>query len=519
MPSTVYQSSQMAVSRGDGMSEPRVLELSTQARPGGRQVVAIVKPPSPVPRGADLGWMTTAVRVFALLVIVAVCVLLLPASLSSAAKAALFAFALAVVLWSMTELAAAWAALLSVLVLIALGGAEQQELLESLSSDVVWLMIGAFILGSAVQSTGLAARLTGLVTRRARTVGGVFWMVTVVLLPLSAMVPSTSGRAAVMVPMYRSLSRAADDRRTARALALLIPTVILVSTVGTLVGAGSHLIANDLLDEATGERLSFARWALYGMPFALVASLLSCQVILWMFLDAKTRATPLGVTAGASRRSSRRFTAVEYRTVAVALTMVVLWTTEGVHGIAIATVAVAGAIVLTMPAVGVMSWKTGVKAVQWNLVVFVGAALVLGEALINTGAAQWIVARLFTLSGIAEAGSELFVLTALALLTLTSHLYMTSHAARAAALVPALVYLAQTLGLDPVAVMFIGTVGMDYCLTFPVSSKALLLYAEIDDDTFEPPDLLRLSAVLLPAHVTLIIVFYYGYWQFVGLTL
>ena len=60
---------------------------------------------------------------------------------------------------------------------------------------------------------------------------------------------------------------------------------------------------------------------------------------------------------------------------------------------------------------------------------------------------------------------------------------------------------------------------MDYCLTFPVSSKALLLYAEIDDDTFEPPDLLRLSAVLLPAHVPLIIVFYYGYWQFVGLTL
>ena len=67
--------------------------------------------------------------------------------------------------------------------------------------------------------------------------------------------------------------------------------------------------------------------------------------------------------------------------------------------------------------------------------------------------------------------------------------------------------------------MFIGTVGMDYCLTFPVSSKALLLYAELDEDTFEPPDLLRLSSVLLPVHVALVVVFALTYWPLVGLAL
>jgi len=455
------------------------------------------------------------VRPVAALVVVGVGVVLLPATLSGEAKAALFAFALAIVLWSMTGLPAAWVALLAVLVLVALGGDEQDALYDALASDVVWLMVGAFVLGGAITRTGLAGRLTGLVARRARTVGGVLWSMTLLLLPLSLLIPSTSGRAAVMLPVYRSLSRAAGDRSVSRALALLVPTVILVTTVSTLVGAGSHLIANDLLEEFSDERISFAEWALYGIPFGLAAALVSCLAISRMFLGPATRVLPLTVPTGPQTAWSRS----ERRTAAVTLTMVALWVSESVHGIEVATVAVAGAVALTAPGIGVLTWKDGVKAVEWNLVVFVGAALVLGEALIDTGAAGWIVERLFAASGIAEAGSELVVLLVLTLLTLTSHVYMTSHAARAAALVPALLYLGTSLDLDPVALVFIGTVGMDYCLTFPVSSKALLLYAELDEDTFEPPDLLRLSSVLLLAHVVLVVVFYHAWWSPLGLAL
>jgi di/tricarboxylate transporter len=285
--------------------------------------------------------------------------------------------------------------------------------------------------------------------------------------------------------------------------------------VSTLVGAGSHLIANDLLEEFSGRRISFAEWALYGVPFGLAAALVSCLVVSRVFLRPATRALPLTVPAAPRTAWSMP----ERRTGAVTLAMVALWVSESVHGVEVATVAVAGAVALTAPGIGVLSWKDGVKAVEWNLVVFVGAALVLGEALIDSGAAGWIVERLFAASGIAEAGSELVVLVVLALLTLTSHVYMTSHAARAAALVPALLYLGTSLDLDPVALVFIGTVGMDYCLTFPVSSKALLLYAELDEDTFEPPDLLRLSSVLLLAHVVLVVVFYLLWWRPLGLAL
>jgi len=199
--------------------------------------------------------------------------------------------------------------------------------------------------------------------------------------------------------------------------------------------------------------------------------------------------------------------------------MVLLWVSESRHGLEIATVAVASTLALTLPGFGVLGWKDGLKSVSWNLIVFVGAALALGQSLIESGAARWIIDSLFALSGIAGTNSTLIALLTLAFISLTSHIYMTSHTARAAALVPGMLYLAASLQLNPVAVLFISTVGMDYCLTFPVSSKALLMFQELETETYQPSDLLRLSAVLLIVHLVPMVIFYYGYWRWIGLEL
>lgn len=459
-------------------------------------------------------WVVDAALPLSLSTVTGIAVLL-PASLPNSARLALFAFALAVILWSTTSLNAAYVALAAMMLLVLSGGSPQEQLYQALASDVIWLMIGAFILGGAVQQTGLASRLTGLVVARARTVGSVFWLLTTMLIPLSFFIPSTSGRAAVVIPIFRSIAQAADDRRVTRALALLMPIVILVATIATLIGAGSHLIANDLLKQIAGVQLSFAQWALYGVPFAIAASYISCWVIMRLFLDPRRINRQLQISSAQQKPLSR----AEWTTLLVVAVMVVLWLTESWHGLEIATVTVAGALVLTAPGVGALSWKDGLKAVSWNLIIFVGAALVLGKALIESGAAQWIIDRLFAFSGIASAESRLLILVVLTLISLTSHIYMTSHTARAVALVPAMLYLASSLELNPAAVLFISTVGMDYCLTFPVSSKALLMFQELEGETYKPADLLRLSSVLLLVHLGLIVIFYYGYWRWIGLSL
>lgn len=438
----------------------------------------------------------------------------LPSTLDVPARIALFAMLLAVVLWSTTSINVAYIGLGATMLLILTGVSPQSRLFDSLASDVVWLMIGAFILGGAVDKTGLAVRLAQLVVERARTVRGLFWLVTAVLIPFSLFIPSVSGRALVAIPLFRGIASITADRRITRALALLFPTVILVSTICTLIGAGSHLVANKLLSEVTGRRLSFGEWALYGTPFGVVASAAACQVILALFLDEDRRARRIRVPQRPRGRLSRS----ERITLAIGVVMVPLWSSEAWHGFECATVTLVGALALTAPG-SVLSWKEGVKAVDWNLLLFVGAAGVLGRALIDTSAARWIFQGLLAYSGVANASGHLIVLLSIGALSLTSHLYLTSHVARAAAIGPIMLLLARDLGLDPATVIFISTVGVDYCLTLAVSSKTLVMFQGIEGDTFRSADLMLLGAVMLLVHLALIVVFYYAYWRWTGLAL
>ncbi|WP_309132578.1 SLC13 family permease [Brevibacterium sp.] len=474
-------------------------------------------------------WVVSAIVPLTLTASAGVAVML-PESLPYAARITLFGFALATILWSLTSMNAAYVALAVVVLVVLLGGASQEHLFDSLASDVIWLMIGAFVLGGALRTSGLAERLTALALRRSRTVGETFWLVTIVLLPLSVFIPSTSGRAAVVLPLFRTLSDLFADRRITRALALLMPTIILVTTISTLIGAASHLIAVDLLRQLTGDTITFAHWALWGVPFGLAAALASCWVVTRMFLDPELRARRLPAPASSTRAQQggpqtqhiqrrNRLSRSERITSTVLIAMVVLWLSEPVHGLEVATVTLVGALVLTMPRIGVISWKRGLASVSWNLVVFVGAALTLGGALIESGAGQWIIDSLFSFGGLSATSPTLVVVLFIALLTLTSHLYLTSHTVRAIALVPPFLYLAASMDLNPVAVLFIATVGMDFCLTLPVSSKAILVFQETDVDTFTPSDLMRLSAVLIVVHAVLMVVFYFGFWQWTGLAL
>ena len=123
------------------------------------------------------------------------------------------------------------------------------------------------------------------------------------------------------------------------------------------------------------------------------------------------------------------------------------------------------------------------------------------------------------LNPLLSTSSELLILISIAIISLTAHLYVTSRVARVAVILPTFMVLSSTLNLNPVMVVFLVTVAMDYCLTLPVSSKALLMFHELEGETFDPNDLIRLSAVMLPITLLLMLLFYYGYWQWIGLAL
>ncbi|HEY4549472.1 MAG TPA: hypothetical protein VIG98_04265 [Bacillus sp. (in: firmicutes)] len=126
---------------------------------------------------------------------------------------------------------------------------------------------------------------------------------------------------------------------------------------------------------------------------------------------------------------------------------------------------------------------------------------------------------LFELTSQFIGAPEWLIVLMILLVTVTSHLYIASHTTRAIVFIPGLLLFSETIGVNPSTVVFLSLIGMNYCVTVPVSSKALLLFYEEGEILYDASNLLKISAILMPLYILVIMLFYFSYWQWTGMHL
>ncbi|MEY9489125.1 sodium-dependent dicarboxylate transporter 2/3/5 [Streptomyces calvus] len=437
--------------------------------------------------------------------------------LSGEARLTLVVFALATCAWIGTPIDDTYIALGAGLALTVTGVISSDTLFGTLGDSTVWLLICAFVLAAAVARTGLAGRAAAFLVGGARTVRQLTHLTTAALVVTAFAVPATSGRAALALPVFLALAKAlADRRRLVVMLALLFPTVILLSAVATLIGAGAHLITVSVLWEAAGERVGFTEWLLLGLPLAVVSSHLAAEVVLLTTTRRADREGPVHITAEEIQRHSDRpvtgpWTQAEKRCALLLATVVALWCSEPLHRVSPAMVALIGAVVAASPALGTVRLKDALKTVPWSLLLFMAATMAMGVALAESGAAQWLV------GGLPSAVTPVMFLAVVIAVSTAAHLVLQSRSARSSVLVPLVVAAAVGAGVNPVAAALASTAAAGFCHTLPASAKPVTLFADIPGTpTYTPRDLLRLSAVLAPLTAALVLLFAVAVWPLLG---
>ncbi|GHH94704.1 SLC13 family permease [Streptomyces capillispiralis] len=437
--------------------------------------------------------------------------------LSGDARVTLAVFALATCAWIGTPIDDTYIALGAGLALTVTGVISSDTLFGTLGDSTVWLLICAFVLAAAVARTGLAGRAAAFLVGGARTVRQLTHLTTAALVVTAFAVPATSGRAALALPVFLALAKAlADRKRLVVMLALLFPTVILLSAVATLIGAGAHLITVSVLWEATGERVGFTEWLLLGLPLAVASSHLAAEAVLLTTTRRADRAGPVHITAEEIQRHSDRpvtgpWTQAEKRCALLLATVVALWCSEPLHRVPPAVVALIGAVVAASPALGTVRLKDALRTVPWSLLLFMAATMAMGVALAESGAARWLVGGMP--SGITPV---LFLAVVIAVST-AAHLVLQSRSARSSVLVPLVVAAAVGAGVNPVAAALASTAAAGFCHTLPASAKPVTLFADLPGTpTYTPRDLLRLSAVLAPLTAALVLLFAVAVWPLLG---
>ncbi|MFE6595748.1 SLC13 family permease [Streptomyces sp. NPDC057781] len=457
----------------------------------------------------------------ALCVALSLCALLaVPANfpaLDGDARLTLAVFALATCAWIGTPIDDTYIALGAGLALTATGVISSDTLFGTLGDDTVWLLICAFVLAAAVARTGLAGRAAAFLVGGAHSVRQLVHLTTAALVVTAFAVPATSGRAALALPVFLALAKAlADRKRLVVMLALLFPTVILLSAVATLIGAGAHLITVSVLWEATGDRIGFTQWLLLGLPLAVTSSHLAAETVLLTTTRRADRKGPVHITAEEIQRHTESpvtgpWTQAEKLCALLLATVVALWCSEPLHHVPPAVVALIGAVVASSPALGTVRLKDALKTVPWSLLLFMAATMAMGVALADSGAAKWLV------SGLPAHVAPAVFLGVVVAVSTAAHLVLQSRSARSSVLVPLVIAAAVGAGVNPVAAALASTAAAGFCHTLPASAKPVTLFSDTPGTpTYTPRDLLRLSAVLAPLTAALVLFFAAAVWPLLG---
>ncbi len=427
----------------------------------------------------------------------------LPAGLAAEGRIVLAVTAVAIVGWTLSRIPDAAVAALAAIALAAAGVEPEGGIAGAFGEPLILLMLGAFVMAAALTASGLAERLAFAATRPFRSPRGLFYGLALVIAATAFVMPSTSARAALLLPVALALLGRLPDPRLRPAFLLLFPTVILLSAGGSLIGAGAHVLAAAEIATAIGRPVDILLWSALAGPFALVTSLAAVELILRLFTDRRLRSLPLTPLD----RAPRPLTGRQRGLILLVAGVVALWVAEPLHGLSAETVALLGALA-ALPLSG-MKGKEAFRRADVELLVFLAATMTLARAMSATGVDLWLAGAALAQVPATLLESAPVALGLAALVAVGFHLAVGSRTARAAVLLPVLVAPLAGAGHDPALLVLVIVLGTGFCQSLPASAKPVATFAAVEQG-FATGHLLRLSLLLGPIVAALLVVF--GLW-------
>lgn len=460
-----------------------------------------------------------------------------PEGLSVAGQRTLAILAFSVILW-MTEavsypVSAAFILSLAALLLgltpsaddpnVMLGTKEALKMaLSGFSNSAVALVAGALFLAAAMQETGLDKRIALLVLSRVgSSTRGILIGVILVSIILSFLVPSTTARVGAIVPIILGMVAAFQMQKESRLAALLMITSAQAASIwniGVKTAAAQNMVALGFIEESFGQGISWGQWLLYAAPFSVIMSVILYFIMLKV-VPPEMDEIPNGRTMVQEQlKNLGPLTGAERRLLVIALSLLFLWSTEGVlHPFDSASVTLVAVAAMLMPIIGVFTWKQAEKNIPWGTIILFAVGISLGTLLLKTEAATWLTQAVFGRLGLSSL-SPLLIVAFIALFNILIHLGFASATSLAATLIPIVIALMQ--GLDRPDINLIGLVliqqfVVSFGFILPVNApQNMLAYGT---GTFSTKDFIKSGIPLTIIGYLLILLFSATYWKWVGL--
>ncbi len=410
-----------------------------------------------------------------------------------------------IVLWVTEPVPIPIGGLIGVGAVVLLGVASADDVLAPFGSSTVFTFIGAFILAQAMLKHGLARRfafrilsLPGVGKSTIRVIiafGAITAMVSAFVsntATVAMLLPTALGILAVIAKLIQDRGLAPADfdptrLRVGIALMLMLAYGASVGGLLTPVGSPPNLIGRGLIEEATGERISFAQWTMMAVPICLLMFVALAVILLLLNKPEIRRIDGVEEYVAAERAALGKLSRAERNTLVAFVFTVTLWITPGVVALIAGTdasvyetvsgrldegvVAVLGAALLFLLPTDwsqreyTLNWSDAAR-IDWGTILLFGTGIIFGALLANSGLAETIGKSSSDALGLSSA----FAITAFAVLLAIIVSETTSNTASAAVVVPIIIPIAVAAGINPLVPALAATFAASFGFMLPVST-------------------------------------------------
>ncbi len=386
-----------------------------------------------------------------------------------------------------------------------------EDALYGFSQPLVYFLLGVMALALATQKTGLADNVANWLLARAKGNTRTFYGQLVASFAILAYIlPSATTRNSIQMPAYEEALKVAGFNRGSPVAKLIMVAMASLNRLGStalLTGGVAPVTAAALLGG-----FSWGKWfVLMALPYYSI--LLLGSILVYFCFRPRGGYPKCQVPAYKAKVSLSR----DGRKMSlVVLGAVLLWCTDSWHHLSPSLVALAAAVLVMMPGIGVLRWEEMERNLPWSSIFVVATTLCLGQAIIVSGTASWLAELLVKMTGLFR---ELPYLQLFQLMLVTSlvRLGLPNLEAVYSIMIPIAIVFAKHLGLNPMLCGLIVTIVPDAAIFYAAqSSSGVIVYQR---GHFSAADMAKIAVGMTLISYLVIFFIALPFWRLLGETL
>lgn len=394
--------------------------------------------------------------------------------------------------------------------------------LSQFAGASLWLLVTGFVISIAMTKTGVAKRLSlHMIRLLGRTPFGAIMAASLTNYLVAPVTPANTARTAAMLPIIQGIAAAYDavpgKSNFGRAIALSAAFGGNITGSAFLTGTIANPAALSAVIAAVGTSAytSWSFWALASAPTNFVILFITAWLLLKLF-PPEVKEIPGGISYVAQElKTMGPMSWPEKRAILYFLIALGLWATDRLHGLNATMIAFLVSALIYFPRIGVVDWRESQNQLPWELFMYFGGVLTLGDALMKSKAIEFVIKGALSSLGL-QAIPETTLLFLLIGFTIFSHIVWSTTTAMAGVMLPIYVGIAQAMGFDVARFCLPLCIMIGYALFLPFNTMGNIIF--LGTGFYTVSEQLKASLILGAIIWGLWIITALTWWKIIGLT-